>query len=39
VKDPDRKVKALLTDVGKEAGGDLRVAGFRRFKLGESSES
>jgi elongation factor Ts len=39
VKDPDRKVTALLVDVGKEAGGDLRVAGFRRFKLGESSES
>jgi elongation factor Ts len=39
VKDPDRTVKALLADVGKEAGSDLRVAGFRRFKLGESSAS
>jgi elongation factor Ts len=39
VKDPDRSVKALVADVGKRVGGELRVVGFRRFKLGEKSES
>jgi elongation factor Ts len=37
VKDPERAVKQLLADVGKQAGSEVRVAGFVRFKLGESS--
>ena len=37
VKDPDRSVSQLLAEVGKQAGGEIRVAGFARFKLGESS--
>jgi elongation factor Ts len=37
VKDPDRTVKKLLADVGAQAGVEIRVTGFERFKLGESS--
>jgi elongation factor Ts len=39
VKDPDRTVKALLADVAKEAGAEVSVVGFQRFKLGENSPS
>jgi elongation factor Ts len=38
VKDPDRSIADLLADVAKEVGGDVTVAGFQRFKLGEASE-
>ena len=38
VKDPDRSIGELLRDVGKEAGGEVQVVGFARFKLGEASE-
>jgi elongation factor Ts len=37
VKDTDRTVKKLLADAGEQAGGEIRVTGFRRFKLGEKS--
>jgi len=37
VKDPDRSIRQLLEEVGAQAGAEVRVAGFRRFKLGESS--
>jgi hypothetical protein len=30
-------VSQLVADVGKQAGGEIRVAGFARFKLGETS--
>jgi len=36
VKDPDRSIRELLAEVGSQAGAEIRVAGFRRFKLGES---
>ena len=39
VKDPDRSVGDLLNDVGKEVGAEVAVGGFRRFKLGEASET
>ena len=35
VKDPDKSVRDVLTEAGKAAGGDIRVASFMRFKLGE----
>lgn len=38
VKDPDRTVKKLVADVGQQAGDEIRVVAFRRFKLGEKSE-
>jgi elongation factor Ts len=38
VKDPDRSIADLLGDVSKEAGGDVTIAAFQRFKLGEASE-
>jgi len=37
VKDPDRSIRQLLEEVGSQVGAEVRVAGFRRFKLGESS--
>jgi len=37
VKDPDRSIRQLLEEVGSQIGAEVRVAGFRRFKLGESS--
>jgi elongation factor Ts len=37
VKDPDRKVADVVGDASKRAGGAIRVAGFRRFKLGEAA--
>ncbi len=39
VKDPDKSIGDLLADTGKAAGGDLKVASFVRFKLGEAAES
>jgi elongation factor Ts len=37
VKDPDRTVQQLLDEAGKAFGQPLRVAGFVRFKLGETA--
>jgi elongation factor Ts len=37
VKDPDRSVQQLLDEAGKTLGQPLRVTGFVRFKLGETS--
>jgi elongation factor Ts len=37
VKDPDRSVQQLLDDAGKGLGQPVRVAGFVRFKLGETA--
>jgi elongation factor Ts len=39
VKDADRSVAELLSDVGKEVGTEVAVAGFQRFRLGEASET
>ncbi len=39
VKDSDRSVGDLLAAVGGESGGEIRVAAFERFKLGEASEA
>jgi elongation factor Ts len=38
VKDPDRVIEKLVADVAQQAGGDIRVVAFARFKLGEKSE-
>lgn len=38
IKDPDRKVRDLLRDAGKQAGGELRVSRFARFHVGEGLE-
>jgi elongation factor Ts len=37
VKDPDKSVKEVLAEAGKSVGGDIKVASFVRFKLGEAS--
>ena len=37
VKDPDRSVGEVVGEVAAKAGGPIRVAGFRRFKLGEAA--
>ncbi len=39
VKDPDRTVGEIVEQVADAAGGEIRVTGFTRFKLGEASES
>ena len=39
VKDPDRSVGQVLGGVGSQLGAEVRVAGFRRFRLGEASDS
>ena len=39
VKDPDRSVQQLLGEAAREVGGEIRVTGFVRFKLGEASAS
>jgi elongation factor Ts len=39
VKDPDRTVSELLRDVGKRAGAEIAVLGFRRFRLGEAGDA
>ncbi len=39
VKDPDKSVRDVLSDAGKAAGGEIRVAAFERFKLGEVAEA
>jgi elongation factor Ts len=38
IKDPDRKVKGLLTAMTAKAGAEVRVAGFARFQVGEGLE-
>jgi elongation factor Ts len=38
VKDQDKSVRELLADAGKAAGGEIKVASFTRFKLGESAD-
>jgi len=35
IKDPDKQVKALVTEVSKTAGAELTVARFVRFQLGQ----
>ena len=37
VKDPDKSIRDVLADAGKAAGGDVKVAHFVRFKLGEAA--
>jgi elongation factor Ts len=37
VKDPDTKVDGLLAKVGKEVGGEIKVAGFSRLAVGENA--
>ncbi|MGE4605707.1 MAG: translation elongation factor Ts [Myxococcota bacterium] len=37
VKDPDRTIGALLSDVGSAAGTEIAISGYQRFKLGEHS--
>jgi elongation factor Ts len=37
VKDPDRSIRDLVRDVGKQLGCEVSVTGFRRFKLGEAA--
>lgn len=39
VKDPDRSIMKVLADAGKQFGGEIRVAGYVRFKLGEALAS
>jgi elongation factor Ts len=38
IKDPDRKVKELLKSAAAKAGGELRVAAFARYQVGEGLE-
>lgn len=38
IKDPDRKVKSLLSAMAAKAGVEVRVAGFARFQVGEGLE-
>jgi elongation factor Ts len=37
VKDPDKSVRDILGEASKAAGGDIKVANFVRFKLGEAA--
>jgi len=37
VKDPDKSVRDILAEASKAAGGDIKVASFVRFKLGEAA--
>jgi elongation factor Ts len=37
VKDPDKSVRDILAEASKAAGGEVRVARFERFKLGEAA--
>jgi elongation factor Ts len=37
VKDPDQSVRDILTEASKAVGGDIKVASFVRFKLGEAA--
>jgi elongation factor Ts len=39
VKDPDRSVGEVLRGVGAQLGAEIHVTGFRRFRLGEASDS
>ena len=36
VKDPDRSVQKLVSEVAHKLGGEIRITGFRRFRLGET---
>lgn len=36
VKDPDRSIAKVLADASKQLGGEIRVTGYVRFKLGET---
>ena len=38
VKDPDKSIRDVLAAAGKAAGGEIKVASFTRFKLGEAAE-
>jgi elongation factor Ts len=38
VKDPDKSIRDVLSEAGKAAGGEIKVASFTRFKLGEEAE-
>ena len=38
IMDPDKKVKAVVADVAKELGTDVKLASFVRFALGEGIE-
>jgi elongation factor Ts len=38
VKDPDKTIRDLVAEAGQAAGGEIRVASFVRFKLGEATE-
>ena len=37
VKDPDKSVRDIVAEAGKSAGGEIKVAKFVRFKLGEAT--
>ena len=37
VKDPDKSVRDILAEASKAGDGDIKVAGFVRFKLGEAA--
>ena len=39
VKDPDKSVRDILKEASEAAGGDIAVASFVRFALGDSAES
>ncbi len=39
VKDPDKSINDLLKDASKAVGGEVTVAGYLRFKLGEEASS
>lgn len=39
VKDPDKSVRDLLKEAGEAAGGEITVASFVRFALGDSAEA
>jgi elongation factor Ts len=36
VKDPDKSVRDLLAEASKTLGSEIKVASFKRFKLGEA---
>jgi elongation factor Ts len=35
VKDPNRRVSDVITEISKKSGGDVKVVSFRRYNLGE----
>ncbi len=38
VKDPDKSIRDVLAEAGKASGGEIAVASFVRFKLGEAAK-